>query len=66
MLRGLGDKIDSCSNIVLEILDATSEERNQAVVDHLAAAGFVLKDVRGDPWKLGMALVESNVWACRP
>ena len=65
VLRGLGQAIASCKNIVLEMLDATPAARNRDVVDHLTGAGFELKDVSGMRWQWGMPLKESNLWAHR-
>jgi FkbM family methyltransferase len=65
VLRGLGNRIANCRNVILELLDATSVTRNRCVMDMLASAGFELKDVAGQTWQWGMPLVESNLWASR-
>lgn len=65
VLQGLGDSHKDCRNIILEILEATSPERNQAVVAFLTAAGFELKDISGKPWQWGVPLPEGNLWAAR-
>ncbi len=65
VLNGIGECLTSCSNIVPELLDATSADKNRAVVDLLRAAGFTLNDVRGEPWQWGMPLPKRNLWAAR-
>ena len=65
VLRGLGARINDVRNIVFEMLDGNDALRNQAVIDLLAGAGFVFKDVTGKAWEWGRPLTENNVWAMR-
>ena len=65
VLRGLGMRIRNCRNIVLEMLDSTDFDRRQTILDLLASAGFVFRDVIGNDWTLGSRLIESTLWAVR-
>jgi len=65
VLHGLGDAQANCRNIILEVLEASSVQRNKAVVSFLMTAGFELKDIAGEPWQWGAPLPESNLWAAR-
>jgi FkbM family methyltransferase len=66
VLRGLGEQITNCRNIVFEMLEGDSEDERMAVCDLLSAAGFELHRVDGVAWRIGDPLPESNLWAKRP
>jgi FkbM family methyltransferase len=65
VLRGLGERLKDCRNVILEVLDDADPERTREAVDLLTANGFSLRDCHGQPWKHGAPLVECNVWAVR-
>ena len=65
VLRGLGSRIDSCQNIILELLDGTDGDLKQRIVELLQMSGFQLRQIDGAPWKSGEKLIESNLWAAR-
>lgn len=65
VLHGLGEAHENCRNIILEVLETTSPERNRAVVAFLTAAGFELRDISGKPWHWGLPLAENNLWAAK-
>jgi FkbM family methyltransferase len=66
VLRGLGERIADCRNIVLEMLEGEGEDERAAVCDLLSAAGFELHRFDGAAWRIGDPLIESNLWAKRP
>lgn len=65
VLRGLGLRISDCQNIILEILESSDAVRNEEIIDLLSGCGFELRDVTGKPWKIGLPLLEHNLWAAR-
>jgi hypothetical protein len=65
VLEGLGSRIGSVDNIILEVLgDAGTYDANLAL-SLLRAEGFRFHQVDGAPWDLICAPLEGNVWAAR-
>lgn len=63
VIRGLGDRITSFTNIVFEVLDDADVDNTRCIVDILTAARFSLRDIQGNAWMPGRPLLERNVWA---
>jgi FkbM family methyltransferase len=63
VLLGLDDKLRSCQNLVVEVLQESDRARVDRIVRLLHDAGFTLRTINGSKWSPGMALCESNLWA---
>lgn len=63
VIRGLGDRLTAFTNIVFELLQDADVKRTNCLIEMLTAAGFTLRDVEGNSWRLGKPLLELNVWA---
>lgn len=63
VLQGLGQRIGSCAHIILEVLESSDSKRTGEIATLLTDAGFSLKTVSGQPWRVGTSLPEQNLWA---
>jgi FkbM family methyltransferase len=63
VLRGLGERLKECRNIILEVLEDADPGKTREVVQLLTTNNFSLRDVHGQPWRAGLPLVECNLWA---
>lgn len=63
VLKGLGNRLLKCANIILEVLDGDTQEEQSLVSNFLKKAGFQLKTVEGVSWNPGEPLPERNLWA---
>jgi FkbM family methyltransferase len=66
VLQGLGHRLDSIENLVLEFYDWPERRGdNEALVEVLRSQPFDLMTVRGEEWTRGVSLAENNLWARR-
>jgi hypothetical protein len=65
VLQGLGERLKECRNIILEVLNDADADRIRDIVQLLKKNDFTLRDVQGNPWRIGLPLLECNLWAVR-
>jgi FkbM family methyltransferase len=65
VLAGAADLLKRTDHILFESLPEADPSITQCIAATLAAEGFVLRKVNGDPWRIGSPLIENNVWATK-